>query len=97
MEELLKSLGIDKKGMEGDGGSYVVDIDNYDEFGKMYAILEKAQQEDKIEQLEESSIINVHTTDVTYAIFGENEDETFEISLLGDLDQDIYKLVVTQF
>lgn len=96
MEELLKDLKITKKGTQGDNGSYVIDIDTYDEYGKFYSLLEKAQEDGKLEQLADKSIITVHTTDVSYVTDNE-EGDTFELSLLGDLDQDIYKLVINKF
>ena len=96
MEEILKSIGITKPGTTSESGSYVVDLDDYDEYGKFYAILEKAQSENKIEELEDSSMINIHNTDVSYVLWTDDEVE-YEISLLGDLDQNIYKLVITKF
>ena len=44
MDELLQAVGISKKGTYSENGSYVIDIEDYDEYGKFYAILEKAQE-----------------------------------------------------
>lgn len=98
MEEFLKTIGIDKTGTQSESGSYVIDLDGYDDYGKTYSILEKAQADGKLEELEDSSIINIHNTDVSYVVNSEDgEDVEYEISLLGDLEQDIYKLVITKF
>ena len=94
-EKVLKDLGIDKKGESTSSNSYVVDIDTYDEYGRIFTILEKDADEDKIDPLEEKSVISIHTTDVTYMY--EDDTAQYEISLLGDLDQEIYKLVCTKF
>lgn len=93
---MLKDIGIVKKGAMASNGSYVIDLDTYDEYGKMYSILENAEEEGKIEQIPEKSIINIHNTDISY-IRTEDEDTSYEISLLGDLDQDIYKIIVMKF
>lgn len=87
MEEFLKSIGIDKPGVKGEDNTYVVDLDDYDEYGKIYSILEKS---DKIDEIQDASLINIHNTDITYA------NEKYHILLQGDLDNDIYKLVVIE-
>lgn len=97
MDELLQSVGIPKKGTYSENGSYVIDIDNYDEYGKFYAILEKAQENDILTLLDENSIINVHTTDIHYLTYDDETEDQYELSLLGNLDQNIYKLVITKF
>lgn len=95
IKEFLKTLNITKAGQESSNNSYVIDIDTYDEYGKFFSILEKAYDAGKIDQLENNSVISTHTTDVSY-ITPEDSEVTYEISLLGDLDQDIYRLVVTK-
>ena len=97
MDELLKAVGISKKGRYSENGSYVIDIEDYDEYGKFYAILEKAQENDILTLLDENSVINVHTTDVHYLTYDDETEDQYEISLLGNLDQNIYKLVITKF
>ena len=73
------------------------DIEDYDEYGKFYAILEKAQENDILTLLDENSVINVHTTDVHYLTYDDETEDQYELSLLGNLDQNIYKLVITKF
>ena len=97
MDELLQAVGISKKGTYSENGSYVIDIDDYDEYGKFYAILEKSQENDNLTLLDENSVINVHTTDVHYLTYDDETEDQYEISLLGNLDQNIYKLVITKF
>ena len=41
MEELLKEIGITAKGEYTKNGAYVIDIKDYDEYGKYYSLLEK--------------------------------------------------------
>lgn len=87
MEELLESIGIEVKGEYTKNGSYVVDIKDYDEYGKYYSLLEKSE----LEEVQDTSQITLHTTNVTYA----NDD--YQIVLQADLDEDLYKIVVTEY
>lgn len=87
MEELLKSIGITAKGEYTKNGSYVVDIKDYDEYGKYYSLLDKSD----IEEVQDTAQITLHTTNITYA----NDD--YQIVLQADLDEDLYKIVVTEY
>lgn len=87
MEELLRSIGINKKGEYSKSGSYIVDIDSYDDYAKYYSLLEKSE----LDEVQDTAQITVHTTNVTFA------NDTYQIVLQADLDEDIYKLVVTEF
>ena len=87
MEELLKSIGITAKGEYTENGSYVVDIKDYDEYGKYYSLLDKSD----IEEVQDTAQLTLHTTNITYA----NDD--YQIVLQADLDEDLYKVVVTEY
>lgn len=87
MEELLRSIGINKHGEYSKSGSYIVDIDSYDDYAKYYSLLEKSE----LDEVQDTAQITVHTTNVTFA------NDTYQIVLQADLDEDIYKLVVTEF
>lgn len=87
MEELLKSIGITATGEYTKNGSYVVDIKDYDEYGKYFSLLEKSD----LEEVQDTSQITIHTTNVTFAT------DEYQIVLQADLDEDMYKLVVTEF
>ena len=87
MEELLKKIGITAKGEYTKTGAYVVDIRDYDEYGKYYSLLEKSD----LEEVQDTAQITVHTTNITYT------SEDYQIVLQADLDEDLYKLVVTQY
>ena len=87
MEELLKTIGITESGEYTKDGAYVVDIRDYDEYSKYFSLLEKSD----LEEVQDTSLITVHTTSVTFA------SDDYQIVLQADLDEDIYKLIVTQF
>lgn len=87
MEELLTSIGITEKGEYTNRGAYVVDIKDYNTYGKYFSLLEKSD----LEEVQDTSQITIHTTNVTYA----NDD--YQVVLQADLDEDLYKLVVTKY
>ena len=87
MEELLKNIGITAKGEYTKDGAYVVDIKDYNEYGKYFSLLEKSE----LEEVQDTCQMTIHSTNVTYA------SEKYQIVLQADLDEDLYKLVVTEF
>lgn len=87
MEELLKNIGITATGEYTNEGAYVIDIKDYNEYGKYFSLLEKSD----LEEVQDTCQMTIHTTNVTYA------SEKYQIVLQADLDEDLYKLVVTEF
>ena len=87
MEELLKQIGITATGEYTKAGSYVVDIRDYDEYSKYFSLLDKSD----LEEVQDTAQITIHTTNVTFA------SEKYQVVLQADLDEDLYKLVVTEF
>lgn len=88
MEELLKQIGITEEGVYTPDGSYVVDIPDFDDYGKYFSLLEKSEI---VQEAQDTAQITIHTTNVTYV------SDEYQIVLQADLDEDIYKLVVTQY
>lgn len=87
MEELLKKIGITAKGQYSKNGSYIVDIKDYDEYGKYYSLLDKSD----LEEVQDTAQITLHTTNITYA------NDQYQVVLQADLDEDLYKVVVTEY
>ena len=87
MEELLKSIGIEESGEYTKNGSYVVDIRDYDDYSKFFSLLEKSD----LEEVQDTAQITIHTTNVTFV------SDKYQIVLQADLDEDMYKLVVTEY
>ena len=87
MEELLKKIGITAKGEYTKDGAYVLDIRDYNEYGKYFSLLEKSD----LDEVQDTSLITIHTTSVTYAT------DEYQLVLQADLDEDLYKLVVTKY
>ena len=88
-ETVLKNLGINKSGTYSEDGSFVVDIDSSDEFGKIFSILEDS---DLLIPQEDNGILTDESANMNYLY----EDEDFLISLSGDLENDIYQMTITE-
>ena len=54
---------------------------------KAISLLEKSE----LEEVQDTCQMTIHTTNITYA------SEKYQIVLQADLDEDLYKLVVTEF
>lgn len=87
MKEFLKSIGITTAGVFTKAGSYVIDIVDYDEYSKYFSLLEKSD----LEEVQDTAQITIHTTNVTFV------SDKYQLVLQADLDEDMYKLVVTEF
>lgn len=88
VEELLQELGLDLIGSYSDDGSYVVDLADSEEFGKVYSTLEDSEL---VRLLEDSTTLTEHNGSIQY----EYED-LFMLTLISDFDSDIYKLVIRE-
>ena len=87
MEELLKDIGITEKGEYTKNGSYIVDIKDYDEYGKYYSLLDKSD----LEEVQDTAQITLHTTNLTYT------NDKYQVVLQADLDEDLYKIIVSEY
>lgn len=85
MEEFVKSLGIDVKGHYV-AGDYVIDLADSQEYSKVYSKLENSY---KINAVAASSVVNEENSVQVY------ENNQYLLSLVGDLVNDIYSLVIT--
>jgi hypothetical protein len=88
LEKFLEQLGIDQVGHYTKTNTYIIDIEDSDEYGKIYSLLDKS---DKVEEDEDSSTITIHTSNIIY------ESDNFQFTLIADFDQDTYKLVCKEF
>jgi hypothetical protein len=88
MEKLLKDLGITKVGSYSKDGSYVIDLDSSDEFGKIYSLLENSED---LHYMEENNLLTISNASMTYR-YGEE----YQLQLIADFNYDLYKLVVNE-
>jgi len=86
LEQLLKDLHITKQGkMNGD--KYIIQLDNSDEFSRMYTVLDKYEGADLDPEgmvMSSSSSIMVYLTD------------DFDITLKADFDRDTYQMIIEE-
>lgn len=88
LEKFLQKLGITQVGHYTKTNTYVIDIEDSNEYGKIYSLLDKSEE---VEEDEDSSTITIHTSNIIY------ESDNFHFNLIADFDQDTYKLVCKEF
>ena len=88
MENFLKSIGINKVGAYSKNDSYVIDLDDSEEFGKIFSTLDN---NDELEYMDENNLLTVSNATMTYRY-----NDEYQIQLLADFNNDTYKLVVNE-
>ncbi|MBO7696645.1 MAG: hypothetical protein J6T10_28795 [Methanobrevibacter sp.] len=88
MESVLRKLNIYLEGSYSKDGSYVVDIYDSDDFGRIYSLLDN---NNSVEELDDSSLLNQHSANISYLY------DDYQLTLIADFDEDLYKLVVTEY
>lgn len=86
IEDIIKDLNI-KDGEYSKDGSYVVNLEDSDEFGRVFSRLDRNED---YEELTENSLISLFDTSLIWL------KDNFQINLIADLTQDSYKLVITE-
>lgn len=84
LEKFLESIGISNVGHYTKSNSYVIDLDDSEEYGRVYSRLDKC---DELVEDEDSSTLTIHTSNIVF------ESDDYQFVLIADFDQDIYKLV----
>lgn len=87
MEQVLRDIGITQRGEYSSDDNYVIDLEDSNVFNKVFSKLDKS---DLVEENEDSSVTNIHITNIMYV------GEGYSFNLIADFDQDTYKLVVTE-
>jgi hypothetical protein len=88
VEKLLRELNIYLEGSYSKDGSYIVDIYDSDDFGRIYSLLDNNRN---VEELESSSLLNTHSANISYLY------DDYQLTLIADFDEDLYKLVITEY
>lgn len=91
-QEYLKKIGINKTVNKGTSDSYIVDISNSDEYGKIYSILDKAVDKEELDMLEDNQVVTEQGSSLMY----ESETEPYILNLIADFDGDVYQLVINK-
>ena len=88
VKEILKELNINYEGTYGKNDSYVIDLADDSEWGKIYSILESSED---IEEQEESTLLTVHNANLIY------EYKDWQFVLSADFDNnDSYRLTIKE-
>lgn len=86
MEEELKKLGIEQEVQEGKDGSYVITIENSDEWGKIFSKLDGSDLED----MEDNQLLTDNNSSLMF------RSDKYQYNLLADFSANEYKLVITE-
>ena len=88
LEKFLEKLGITQIGHYTKTNTYIIDIEDSDEYGKIYSLLDKSEE---VEEDDDSSTVTVHNSNIVF------ESDNYQFTLMADFDQDTYKLVCKEF
>ena len=87
IDDFLKKLGIEQPYVETDDGQYVIDIEDSNEYSKVYSKLDKNQS---VLEVEDDSVFDLENNTLEF------ESEDYYLELNADLDNDVYSLVITE-
>lgn len=87
MDELLKELGITESPVKSSNNTYVIDIADSDEFGKIYSKLDKSKHVDEIAS---SSQMTYESASIQF------ENDELLLTLMADFEEDNYKLTIKE-
>lgn len=85
MKGFLRKLGLDYVGYYSDSDTYVIDLNDSDEYTKVFTKLDRSNL---VEEVEDASISNSSISNVLYV----NDD--FSINIIADFESDNYRIVV---
>lgn len=86
MEEFLSSIGIEGQ-LQKSSSSYVLDIGNSDEYGRIYSLLDNS---DEVEEDPESSQVTLDYASVQFF------NDRFTIQLIANFEADEYRLTIKE-
>ena len=87
MEDFLKEIGISQKPVKSDSRTYVIDIPDSNEYGRIYSKLDRS---DLVDEDPESSQITSTVSSIQFI------GEDYILTLLADFDSDKYKLTIRE-
>lgn len=87
MEELIKGLGINKKGTFQDSSTYIIDLSTDKEFSNVCNILEKNED---LEFEDESSTVTIDNANINYT------GESIVVNAIADWNANTYKIVIKE-
>lgn len=88
IEDLVKELNINRVGEYSNNKTYVIDIFSSEDWGKIYSLLENNPD---LDYEEESSLLTTDNASLLY-----NYMDKFQLVLIGDFNEDQYKLTIKE-
>ena len=85
MKELLKKIGINNPGYYSDSSTYVVELDDSDEYSKAFTKLDKT---DLVDAMSDSRVRNAYVSNVMYI------NDYYSINIIADFESETYKIIV---
>lgn len=90
LEQLLRELNIHITGSYTNKDTYVIDLEDSNEYGRIYSLLERS---DLLELINDTSFLNSENGSMEYR-YEDEESTIIQLSLIANWDNDEYKLVV---
>ena len=90
VEQLLRELNIHITGSYTNKDTYVIDLEDSNEYGRIYSLLERS---DLLELINDTSFLNSENGSMEYR-YEDEEGTIIQLSLIANWDNDEYKLVV---
>ena len=87
MNELLKQIGIDAEPVKGEDGSYNIDIEDSNEYGRYFSKLDKS---DLVEEEQDASSVNFENSSIQFT------NDKYTLTLLADFENDTYSLNIRE-
>ena len=87
MNELLKQIGIDAEPVKGENGSYNIDIEDSNEYGRYFSNLDKS---DLVEEEQDASSVNFENSSIQFT------NDKYTLTLLADFENDTYSLNIRE-
>lgn len=87
MNELLKQIGIDAEPVKGENGSYNIDIEDSNEYGRYFSKLDKS---DLVEEEQDASSVNFENSSIQFT------NDKYTLTLIADFENDTYSLNIRE-
>ena len=84
MEEFLRKIGIRYTGEYTDDGNYYIELEDDDQYARVYSSLDKSLE---VEEDEDASQLTDDTSSIQYI------NDNYTITLLADYDSEQYALI----
>lgn len=88
LHQLLKEIGINKIGTYSDNSTYIIDLADSNDYGRINSILDRSNILDFID---ESSYVTAENANLDYKY-----QDQYLLSLIADFENDYYQLVIVE-